>query len=193
MSGNEFFNYYHTNQFPILFEYLFANLPEDKRLEALKIKNAGADAVVALLYPGQELDLLKQMRNLKVSVPVFGVVGNEDESFLKLAGKSAEGLYIPTYPSGTPDFVRRFQKRWGSPPWLCADTAYDALMLVRQGAALSRSRTGSAIYNSLRGIRDFPGASGVFNLTESGDRESRPSRLLVVRNGAPEEVWLKRE
>ena len=89
--------------------------------------------------------MLKQFRELRMK-PVFMSVGViwTSPTFLKSAGKAADGIYVSTGPttSSSPEltaFAAEFQKAVGHPPLPYETTSYDSLMLVL--AAMQKAGT----------------------------------------------------
>lgn len=86
-----------------------------------KVRASGAEALVFGGYDPEASKLVAQMRKRKINIPLISEDGIRVESFIRLAGKAAEG----TFASGTKDFsdnplykqaVQEHLDMFGTPP-----------------------------------------------------------------------------
>ncbi|MDL2285220.1 branched-chain amino acid ABC transporter substrate-binding protein [Desulfovibrio sp. OttesenSCG-928-F07] len=86
-----------------------------------KVRSSGAEALVFGGYDPDAAKIVSQMQRRKVNIPMVAPDGIRVESFLRLAGKAAEG----TFASGTRDLsdspmyieaTEAHQKMFGTPP-----------------------------------------------------------------------------
>ena len=161
----------------------------DLRAQITRLKENGRfDAVYLAGYPPEMAVALKQMKQLGLSTPILSVQAFDDPEIFSRAGRAAEGVIfsVPKPPDEAVAIVSQFRKnyttRFDKKPGVCSDTGYDALRIIAwaldQGA-----RTGTDIQESLRILKDFPGAAGTTTFDALGD-VSRPFVFKVIRSGA---------
>ena len=131
--------------------------------------------------------IVRQAREMGLSIPIFGGDGMAISSFVDLAGIHADGVVLtyPFYPPRGGDSARQFIKEYsaafGSEPDSFSAHAYDAAMLIRD--AIDRSDgTGPGIRGALAGIREYNGVTGKGGLDEFGN-ETRPVLLAQIQGG----------
>jgi branched-chain amino acid transport system substrate-binding protein len=123
-----------------------------------KVRSANPDAVVGATFIEDGVPLLKQYRELRMKPAFLSVaVIWASPTFLKAAGKLAEGVYVATGPqtSDTPElraFNQEFEKTEGRSPLPYDQTGYDALMVVLEGMKKAGSTDGAKLRDALRTV-----------------------------------------
>ncbi|MBX7136332.1 MAG: ABC transporter substrate-binding protein [Oligoflexia bacterium] len=150
-----------------------------KQPEAMFV-NANTERAFALI--------LKQARDLKIKLPIFGAYIPGSAAFLKLAGNDAEGIIFPDYPDARvllnaegqalyKEFVAQYGKlqsfEYAFPAVLEAFRAFDAA--VRDGA------DPKGYLHS----REFNGTMGKFSFDQHGDVIGIQPALKIIRGGQP--------
>jgi branched-chain amino acid transport system substrate-binding protein len=135
------------------------------------------DAILVLLYSGQNGVLAKQVRQQGIKAPLFAVEMFEDSSEVE----ASEGALIDQWyvNSDDPDnrFVNLYRGRFPNASLYGASSGHDAMLLI--GTAVERSTDLEEINRYLHTVKDFEGASGTFS--SSGDnRFTLPSVVKVV-------------
>jgi branched-chain amino acid transport system substrate-binding protein len=121
-----------------------------------KVRSANPDAVIAASFIEDGVPLLKQYRELRMKPVLLSVaVIWSSPTFLKAAGKAAEGVYVATGPqtSDTPGmraFGQQFEKTVGRPPLPYEQTGYDNLMLVLEAMKKAGSTDPTKLRDVLR-------------------------------------------
>jgi len=85
-------------------------------------------------------------------------------------------------PSWT-SFVNKYKDRHGSSPHFLQAIGYDSTRILAQAIAKSGAQSREAVRDALRGVKDFPGATGVTSFA-SGDVEKKLHILSVERSKA---------
>ncbi|MHC4548722.1 MAG: ABC transporter substrate-binding protein [Planctomycetota bacterium] len=152
-----------------------------------KIKEYQADAVVIWGLYAKGSQIVKEMHEAGLAIPIFGADGLVSQKFIDLAGEAAQGVVV-TYPYDayrddplTRDFNRRFQEEHGYEPDSFAAHGYDAMYLmweaVKKGG-LNRTR----IRDALAQTRDFHGVTGMISFDHRGN-DMRGVEFAVVHEG----------
>lgn len=119
-----------------------------------------------------------QQQQLGINADFVGGDSNDNPDFLKLAGKSAEGVYLVNVP--TPDilpyenakkYLKAYEDRFNmKPPSIWAVVNADGLRAVMEGVEKTKSFDTKKISDYIRSMKDFPGITGPFNIREDGER-----------------------
>ncbi len=160
-----------------------------------KIKNSGAD----LLYYGGQYDesevLTKQLKAAGAKIPLFGGDGMFSSSYIKTAGKAAEGdlatsvgVPVDTLPAAK-DFVATYKaKKYPGDYGTYGTYSYDAAtaiikavgQVVKNGKIPSdaRAKVVDAVQNT-----SFEGISGKVSFDQYGDTTNKQLTVYQVENG----------
>jgi branched-chain amino acid transport system substrate-binding protein len=128
----------------------------DFRNQWAKIKQLNVDCVWIVGYGPAYAVLLKQAREAQVGAALLADMTMGLSSTLKNAGDAAEGV---VYVDGVmnPDFVTRYQAKFGDFPSTYAGYAYDLIMILgqvsqQQGRSVDGIRSGLAATKSYKGV-----------------------------------------
>ncbi|GAA0331022.1 ABC transporter substrate-binding protein [Bacillus carboniphilus] len=151
----------------------------DMKTQLTKINSSGAEAVIVWgTNPGPAI-AAKNMKELGMTIPYIGSHGIANQSFLDLAGDAAEGVVIPTgkllFPTQIPEsdpqfeviskFYDDYTAEFDSEPTNFGSYGYDNIMLIvesLENGATDRESIRDYLENN---IKDFVGATGVFNFS----------------------------
>jgi branched-chain amino acid transport system substrate-binding protein len=163
----------------------------DKNFTAqiLNFQKAKPDAIVAYALEQEGALFVKQLRQQRWDVPVFGANTMGNPTFLNLAGASAEHEYsISPFIHTDPDprvsaFVKKYKEKYSVTPDFVSAHGYDAVQIVAKAFAVSgpdREKFREAVL----GIKDFQGLQGRFDYTrcKCGDGLFE-QKLIQVKNG----------
>jgi branched-chain amino acid transport system substrate-binding protein len=168
-------------------EQSYASGDTDFRAQLTSIKAAGPDIVFLPGYYPEVGLILKQARQLGVTVPFIGCEAWDSPTLLQVAGKSADGCYFSNqFSAGDPsprvqEFVKIYQAKFGSPPDNFAALGYDAAKVVLDAIRRAGATNGAAIRDAIAQTRDFPGVSG--DITIDAQRNaSKPVVILAIKD-----------
>lgn len=161
----------------------------DIRSQLTKIKNTSIEALVIVSYPSDTIILLKQAKELGITVPLyFQTEAVEDPNVLREAGSSAEGvIYILPAPAEGEipnEFVKKYQKRYGIKPELFAAEAYDIIWLIAKAIRDTKKVDSNSIKKYFYTIKNYQGASGIITFDNNGD-VLKPMAIKTIKNGNP--------
>jgi branched-chain amino acid transport system substrate-binding protein len=167
----------------------------DFRTVLLKIRAAPRlDAVYLPTHITEGANILKQARELGLSVQFLASNAIEGPELIKIAGRAADGVIYtaPLYDAGSQSsaverFDQEFKKRSGMHSEMFGAHAYDAIKIL---ASVMRKADGNAIAvrNGLLRVKNYVGVSGVTTFDANGDvlkpiatKQVKGGRFVFVR------------
>lgn len=144
------------------------------------------------IYPEAGL-LVKQARELGVTVPFMSGDGTIDPKFVEIAGaRAAEGTYLTFSPDPrkiptAKTFIENYERGFGEiGPY--SVYAYDAANILFTAIREAGTTEGKALTDKLHSM-EFSGALGKIKFDEKGDVAVSPYVVWVTRNGKFIEHW----
>ena len=158
-----------------------------------KVKAANPDAIVLAANTQQAVALSKQIRELGVTVPLVGEGAWSSDSYIKLAGPAAEGVYglveyVYTIKSPINEaFVKEFQAKLKENPSKFAGAAHNVLHImvdaIRRAGAADPEKIRAALEKT-----DYNGLVGNIKFDAKHQAYGQTVYLSLVKNGVPEVV-----
>jgi branched-chain amino acid transport system substrate-binding protein len=158
-----------------------------------KVKGSNPDAIILAANTQQAAAVSKQIRELGVTVPLIGEGAFTSDSYLKLAGPAAEGVYglveyVYTIQNPINDaFVKEFQAKLKENPSKFAGAAHNAISIMLDAV----KRAGDADPEKIRAAlqqTDYNGIVGNIRFDEKGQAYGQSVYAAQVRNGVPQVV-----
>lgn len=160
-----------TNAFKKRFEELGGSItvliepnPEDTNVstEALKIKESedDIDAIISTtdgLFVG--VRIAKKIKELGIELPIYSVIVTAD--IITAADGAYEGLEFLASFDPMSWFKSEYENRYGMPPDISSDSAYDAVMLIAQAMRATKSTDTRVLQEYLNEVKQHDGASGI--------------------------------
>ena len=157
-----------------------------------KIKGSGADGVIFGGYHPEASKIVSGLRKKGVDMPFLSDDGVKDDTFIKVAGKYAEGVYA----TGPMDFsgnalyqeaVAAHKAEFGSDPGAFFTEAYSAALALLTAVKNAGSTDYEAVTNALRTqYVDTP--VGKIKFDAKGDAEGVGFAIYQVKDGQYVEV-----
>ena len=179
------------NGHQVVFKSAYQDTTSDWRTVVTPLVSAGADVIYIAGYYKDTAAILRTAAELGIKAQFIGATAIEDENLIKLAGGAAEGIVYPlatgydavsTDPT-TKTFVTEFKKRYAYEPGWMEAHAYDAFMLVCEGARSGKGPvTGDQIRNFLDHMGTYHGVTGDIKFDKNGD-VIRAIVFKTVKNG----------
>lgn len=162
----------------IVLDEVYDKAATDLSAEATKLKGANAQAVLNWsIEPAQSI-LVKNIRQLGLTLPIYQSHGFGNLAYVKAAGAAAEGVIFPlgrlavadALPAGNPQkpvlvaYRDAYQKRYGEEVSGFGGYAWDAFQLLAaavEKVGLDRAKVRTALENT----QGFVGQSGVFRFS----------------------------
>lgn len=156
------------------------------------IKEANPDVVFA---PGNFTEsalIIKQARNLGMTVPFVGGDTWETNEFIEVGGKEVEGVVLSTFFDDTAPatdeakkFVEAYKAEYPDRESVPAVSAlgYDAYILILDAIERAGSSDPKAIRDELAKTANFEGVTGMITINEEGDADKNMAIIKKVENG----------
>jgi branched-chain amino acid transport system substrate-binding protein len=156
--------------------------PGDKDMSAqlTNIKSSDAEAIVMWTAGAEAATIVKNAKDLGITLPVYGSHGNARREFIEGAGDAAEGfrfaagkvLKPESYGTDTDaykvatDFVSRYEAEFGAAPSTFAGHAYDALYIIVEAAKkIEGEITPEALRDEIEKTDGLVGIGGTFKFS----------------------------
>ncbi|HTO02712.1 MAG TPA: ABC transporter substrate-binding protein [Opitutus sp.] len=164
---------------------------KDFKAQLTSIKAVGVDAIFSPGYYNEGALIVKQARDLGITIPVFGADSWEAEALMELGGQAVEGAYLcshysPQDPSPrVQEFVAAYKERWGTgfAPDSNASLGYDSVLVLADAIKRAGSTDRAKIRDALAATKDFPAVTGTITINEKRDA-SKNAVIVTVKNGA---------
>ncbi|MCG6910530.1 MAG: branched-chain amino acid ABC transporter substrate-binding protein [Deltaproteobacteria bacterium] len=153
-----------------------------------KIKRSGADALIFGGYHPEASKIVSQMRKKKMKIPFISDDGVKDDTFIKVAGRYAEGVYAtgPMDVSSNPMAIAANEEHkaaYGEDPGAFFLNGYAAALALLHGIENAGSTDYDAISKALKTqYVDTP--LGKIKFDEKGDAIGVGFAMYRVQNGA---------
>jgi len=170
----------------------------DLTAEVTKLKGAGVQAIVNWSIEPAQAIVLKNARQIGMTVPIFQSHGFANIQYARAAGVAAEGVIFPAsrlvvadaLPDKNPqkpvlvEYKKKYEVKFKEDVSTFGGHGYDALMILIkaiQTAGADREKVRAAV-ESLKG---FIGTAGVFNLspTDHNGLDIDAFAMLTVKDG----------
>ena len=152
-----------------------------------KVKLSGAELVVWGGYHPEASRIVKQMRKKKMGTKLIGSDGLKDDTFIKTAGKFAEGVYVsgPFDSSSNPLYIsatEAHKKTYTSEPGAFYYNAYSAALALFNAIEKAGTTEYNALVKTLRTeYVDTP--IGKISFDDKGDAIGAGFTMYQVKNG----------
>jgi branched-chain amino acid transport system substrate-binding protein len=173
----------------VVAEQRFSGGDKDFRAQLTALKAAGIEAVFAPCYYHSGGLILRQARDLGITLPMLGSDGWEAPELIEVAGASADGAYFPVHFSSenidpaSRGFVERFTRRFSRPPTGVSALAFDTVRLLADALRRSGGDQPSGIRDALAATRDFQGITGRISIDPARNAQ-KPAVIIGVTGGA---------
>ena len=154
-----------------------------------KIKRSGAEAVIFGGYHPEASKIVSQMRKKRMKTVFISDDGVKDDTFIKVAGKYAEGVYAtgPMDTSTNPMYkmaTEEHQKKYGSDPGAFFHNAYAATLALLN--AIEKSNSSDNYDKITAALRSEWVATpvGIIRFDDRGDAIGVGFSMYQVQNGA---------
>jgi len=160
----------------------------DFKAQLTALKGAGPEAVIVPGYYTEAALVVKQARELNMTMPFVGGDGWDSAKLVEIGGPSMNNTYFSTaYTADDPDsvvqnFVRKYSTLYNDKPDAFAALGYDAGLILFDAIRRAGSVEGANIRDALKATQGFRGVTGT--ITIDGDRNARkPIVIIAVVDG----------
>jgi len=133
--------------------------------------------------------IIKQLRQLGITTPLFSADAVDDSELITIAGSAAEKvLFISVFdPNSTAPVVKQFRnaywQAYHQQPDTPAALGYDAIKLLATAIRHAKSTQPSHIAKALSNLRNWPGVTGIIEFNRKGDIINRQLFKKRVKHG----------
>jgi branched-chain amino acid transport system substrate-binding protein len=160
----------------IVHEEAYTSDTRDFRDLILKVKAAQPEAI--FVNPQTEIaggTIIKQLRNLGVDVPLYGMDTISGSKTREIAGQAIEGLTILAVPGLNQNnlkaqkFLKDFTQNFGQPTFdLYLGSSYDSINIIAQAIA-EVGNNPTKIKDYLYKLKSYSGVIGTYSFDQNGD------------------------
>ena len=152
-----------------------------------KIKRSGAEAVIFGGYHPEASKIVGQMRQKRIDIPFVSDDGVKVDTFIKVAGKDAEGVYAtgPADVSQNPitiEYREKFRKAEGTEPGDFFDNAVAAALALTNALAKAGSTDLEALAKVLRS-EEVATPFGSIKFDDKGEPVGIDFSIFQVKDG----------
>jgi branched-chain amino acid transport system substrate-binding protein len=170
-------------------EQKYSEGDKDFRAQLTAIKAAGVDAVFVPGYYTEAALVVRQARDLGITVPFIGGDGWESEKLLEIGGTALNGCYYSTHFSpenkeaNVATFVQKFKKRWSNEsPDAFAALGYDAAYVLVDAIKRAGTTEGPKLRDAIAATRNFTGATGVTTIDDKRNA-TKGATIIAIKDG----------
>lgn len=157
----------------VLTEETYAQRDSDFRFQLKAIRSLKPDAIYLPGYYGEIGEIARQVRELKMNLPLLGADGWDSPELWKLGGEALNNSYITNhYVAGNPDakaqnFIIKYKSEFDSEPNSLAALGYDAAYMLAEAISRAGSTDGKDLRDALAQTYNFNGVTGATSLNSS--------------------------
>lgn len=161
---------------------------KDFRAQLTSIKAAGADAIFLPGYYTEAALIVRQARDLGITIPFLGGDGWESELLLQIGGEALNGCYYSTHFSSenaipvVTAFVTKYKARWNNAtPDAFAALGYDAAYVLADAIKRAGTTESVKLRDALAATKDFSGVTGATQLDANRDAV-KPAAIMAIKD-----------
>jgi branched-chain amino acid transport system substrate-binding protein len=160
----------------------------DFRAQLTPIRVAKPDAVFVPGYYQEVALIVKQGRQIGLTMPFIGCDGWANQTLIAIGGKAVDGCFFSNHFSPddqTPivkSFVMKYQEKYGTLPDTFSALGYDAARLLADAIKRAGSSDSQAIRDALAKTAGFQGVTGEISL-DANRNASKPGLIVTVKQG----------
>ncbi|GMA98431.1 ABC transporter substrate-binding protein [Pelosinus sp. IPA-1] len=173
----------------VAIEEAYLQNDQDFKTVLTKIKATNPDVIYVPGYYGEVGKIIKQAREIGITVPFVGGDGWDSPKLAEIGGADAlNNSYFTNHYSvedNSPKskaFLDAFQKEYGQVPDAMAVLGYDAAYALVDAIKRANSTDSEKIREALAATKDFQGVTGALTLNETHDA-IKSAVIIEMKNG----------
>ncbi len=169
-------------------EQSYSGGDKDFSAQLTAIKSNNPQLVFLPAYYTEAPLIIRQARQLGITVPFIGGDGWDSPELVSVGGSSVEGCYFSNHfsnESSDPQvvaFVDSYRKKYGTDPDAMVALGYDALKLLADAMKRAGSTDPAKVNTAIAATTNFPGVTGRITLDEHRN-PNKPAVILQVKDG----------
>lgn len=162
---------------------------QDFSAQLTTIKASKPDAIFA---PGNFTEtalIIKQARQLGITVPFIGGDTWETPEFIKIGGKDVEGATFSSFfasekpiTAESTKFIDAYKAKFNEEPSAGSALGYDAYLIIYKAMEAAKASDSASIQTALKNTKDFEGAAGIVNF-DANRNAIKSAVLKTVKDG----------
>ena len=148
----------------------------------------GADLIYSVNYYEQAAQVLREVGQKKLGIPVLGCEGADSFELLNIAGEYADGLYITTNMNrddeneATKEYIKNYVDEYGFQPDMVGASVYDAFQVLF--AAMKEVGTDTQkMKEYIAGLENFDTVTGTLIRYNKDGSAVKPVQIQLVKGG----------
>jgi branched-chain amino acid transport system substrate-binding protein len=172
----------------IIGEQSYSTGDTDFRAQLTAIRAAKPDAIYVPGYYQEVALIVKQGREIGLTMPFFGCDGWANEALISIGGKAVDGCYFTNHFSPDDEapivknFVAKYRDKYGTVPDTFAALGYDAASILCDAIKRAGSSDSQQIRDALAKTKGFEGVTGVISL-DANRNAAKPVLVITVQDG----------
>jgi branched-chain amino acid transport system substrate-binding protein len=173
----------------IVAEQKYSEGDKDFRAQLTAIGAAGCDVVFVPGYYTEAALIVRQGRELGLTMPFVGGDGWVSDQLLKIGGDAMNGCYYSTHfsPENSSPLVRafvaRYRARWDNEtPDAFAALGYDSVGVLVDALRRAGTAEEPMLRDALAATKNFEGATGSTTMDAQRDA-TKPATIIAIRDG----------
>jgi branched-chain amino acid transport system substrate-binding protein len=156
----------------------------DFKAQLTSLKGANPEAVFVPGYYTEGALIVKQARELNMTMPIIGGDGWDSSKLVEIGGEALNGTYFSTHYASddtnymVKNFVTKYKERHNETPDAMGALGYDAGLILCDAISRAGSTEGAAIRDALAATRGFKGVTGTISIDEN--RNARKSAVIIA-------------
>lgn len=172
----------------IVYEQAIAISDSDMSSAVTAAAAAGADLIYSVNYYEQAAQVLREVGQKGLDIPVLGCEGADSFELLNIAGEYANGLYITTnmnrddQNAETQAYIENYVNEYGIQPDMVGASVYDAFQVLF--AAMKEVGTDTqAMREYIAGMENFDTVTGTLIRYNEDGSAVKPVQIQLVTDG----------
>jgi len=173
----------------VAIEQKYSEGDKDFHAQLTAVKAAGVEAVFVPGYYTEAALIVRQARELGLTVPFIGGDGWVADQLLQIGGAAMNGCFYSTHFSpedhapAVQAFVRKFKARWDqATPDAFAALGYDSVEVLADAIRRAGTTAGPQLRDALAATAGFSGVTGLTTIDAHRDA-SKPAAIIAIRDG----------
>ncbi len=184
-----FVDYVTKNGAKIVYHKVYQLKEKDYKPYLSKIKQIKPDLLLATGYYPQAGNIVKQAKEIGLSVQILGEEGYDSPKFLEIAGDAANGVIIVTNLNRddprpvVQNFIKEYKQRYKMIPDMVGASAYDAFRIIVDAIKRAKSIDPKKIRDAIANTKDFNGVTGIIKGFTPQGEVIKPVQVQIVKDG----------
>ncbi len=178
----------------VVTQEVFGEKDTDMTPQLTKIRGTAAQVVICWGTGPAPALVAKNMKQLGLTLPLVQSHGAASKKFIELAGDAGEGIIMPAgklaiyqqLPDSDPqkavcrEYAEKYKAKFKAPESSFGGYAYDAFRMLNQALGKVGSDK-EKIRSELEGTKNFPGVSGIFNMSPEDHNGLTAAAFVMVK------------